>query len=134
MVITCGPGETLGSFIMNQIIYACTTGFDTKSSLSLTPFTILGSGMGLSLMLSSKERLSETQSYYGLYEIPRDGIEFILENGINEMRVPTRSKYVSFTGYTNGRYGHDFLSWLDSALYSVDERSLKSVNTIEDNL
>lgn len=132
LVIVCGNERDLSVVIMEQKSYASTSSFETKTSLSLTPFAMLGNGLGLSMLLSNKEQLSETQAFYGVYEVSLYGLDFILDRGISEMRVPTRSKYVSYTGIHRGRNG--FLTWLETALSNVDRRSFKSVNTIEDDI
>ena len=132
LVIICGQGRALSIMTMEQMAYTSTSSLETKSSLSLTPFALLGSGLGFSMLLSNKERLSETQAFYGVYGISRKGIDYIIDKGINEIRIPTKSKYVSLTGFSN-RY-NSFLTWLESSLSNVENRSLYSVNTIEDDI
>ncbi len=129
-VIVCGQDKASSIVTLEQSSYANTSGFETKTSLSLSPFALLGSGLGLTMLLTSNERLAETQAYYGVYEISQQGIEHILNRGIIEMRIPTRSKYVSFVGPYDRRNG--FMRWLESALTHVEERSIKSVNAIEE--
>ena len=87
-VIICGQENVFSVVTMEQSSYANTSGFETKTSLSLSPLALLGSGLGLSMLLTTKNRVLETQSYYGVYEISHQGIEHLLERGISEIRVP----------------------------------------------
>lgn len=132
LVFICSQGNDSGVVTIKQAGYIDTFGVETKNSLSLTPFAVLGGGLRLSMLLSNKTSLAEVQAYYGVYEISRHGIDYILKSDKFECRIPTRSKYVAFTGTHDSRDG--FIAWLESALSHVDERSLQSVNTIEDNI
>ena len=128
LVFICESSGELLPFVLGQRV--SDKGVATRLSLGFSPTLFFGSNNLGGLLMSLYPKTVTAEVSYSVYDLSVHDIERLLETNIKEMRISSRSTYKTL----KGPYPKLLSKWLIKAKEDVDARSIRSLNSILEDI